>query len=260
MASSKDVHKEPRPPDDASQQSKVSFRDKLIGKNGESAQRERVDLIENNLFRIELEEGKATTKVPVEAPSKKAPDQSKVTIGKSTNEKLTNEEVIFKSKSVVATETPSKNPFDQHKDSVFKSSNENEGIIFKSEKTASSSKNNSRKKRHRSDSSFKPSQSVLSNVSSLPPKHVLNNSDSKSDHGEKSGHDIPPHGIKTIFYVDILSANKMRFRDEDDPDEDLVVAEEDDKKQENMDDKQDVDMHEDDSNLSSKDGNSNLQC
>jgi hypothetical protein len=49
-----------KPPDirgDGSERQKISFRDKLMGANAVSQRREYVDLIEKQLFRIDLEEG-----------------------------------------------------------------------------------------------------------------------------------------------------------------------------------------------------------
>ncbi|KAJ1394594.1 hypothetical protein SESBI_34054, partial [Sesbania bispinosa] len=58
MATPIDVSMNPKPPDDggSSEKDKATFRDTLLGSQNGRVQRERVDLIGNNLFRIKHEE------------------------------------------------------------------------------------------------------------------------------------------------------------------------------------------------------------
>ncbi|KAJ1382966.1 hypothetical protein SESBI_43781 [Sesbania bispinosa] len=58
MEASIDVLMDPKPPDDgvSPKKDKATFRDTLLGNQNARIQRERVDLISNNLFRIEHEE------------------------------------------------------------------------------------------------------------------------------------------------------------------------------------------------------------
>ncbi|KAJ1413009.1 hypothetical protein SESBI_19937, partial [Sesbania bispinosa] len=58
MAMVSDVTMEPKPPDgnESSLSPKASFRGKLIGGKVSSVHQEKVDLIGNKLFRIELED------------------------------------------------------------------------------------------------------------------------------------------------------------------------------------------------------------
>ncbi|KAJ1376035.1 hypothetical protein SESBI_50368 [Sesbania bispinosa] len=198
MASSTDVHMEPKPPDgtEAPRQNKASFKDKLLGSQVSNIQREKVDLIGCNLFRIEHEDGnrlKPRSKKPnsnrvkgkaqvtdqAETSLKKVQDQPKVLIEKPTSETLSNDGVVF-----------------------IKSS-------------------------------------------SLNVKHVFDSSS---------------HGIKIILNVDILSANRMRFRDEDDPGGVLVTGKSDINHEQDVENVPVDDMHEEGSNLPQKDVKSNSPC
>ncbi|KAJ1415911.1 helicase-exonuclease AddAB, AddA subunit [Sesbania bispinosa] len=90
-----------------------------------------------------------------------------------------------------------------------------DGITFTSKALTSSSKDNTRKKRHIVDSSYKPVNSSVPPV--VASKTALKTSTESSSLIVKTVLDLSSHGIKTILNVDILSANIMIFRDEDDP-------------------------------------------
>ncbi|KAJ1416627.1 hypothetical protein SESBI_17207 [Sesbania bispinosa] len=84
-------------------------------------------------------------------------------------------------------------------------------IVFQSKALSQSQSPNARKKRHRTEP---PAKDVSSSGSqpllTLPKAKNL----SVEDANTFSFH---PHGIKTMMNVEVLSSNRMRFRDEDDP-------------------------------------------
>ncbi|KAJ1384411.1 hypothetical protein SESBI_42551 [Sesbania bispinosa] len=95
-----------------------------------------------------------------------------------------------------------------------KPSLEKDGMIFKSSDIASSSKSNNRNKRHRVDSSFINSQEDSSQKAPNPKNRVT---DTKVSSKKGFTPFVPSHGIKTIMNVDLIAANRLRFKDEDKP-------------------------------------------
>ncbi|KAJ1394470.1 zinc ion binding nucleic acid binding protein [Sesbania bispinosa] len=225
MSSSTDVHMEPKPPDGSEppQQNKVSFRDKLLGCQVSNIQREKVDLIGSKKPNSNRVKGKAQVKDQAETSLKKVQDQPKVLIEKPASGTLSNDGVVFTCNSLV-----------------------------------SSSEKNTRKKRHRVDSSYKPAQLTASPA--VGPKTELKTSAESSSLNVKSVSDSSSHGIKTILNVDILSANRMRFRDEDDPGGVLVTGKSDINHEQDMENVSVDDIHEEGNNLPPKDVKSNPPC
>ncbi|KAJ1441218.1 hypothetical protein SESBI_01352 [Sesbania bispinosa] len=85
---------------------------------------------------------------------------------------------------------------------------ESDQMVFQSNALPSTISNNSRKKRHRVEASYKASSSPGQETNQA----LVQVNGSARDKGE-----VHPFGIKTSVNIDILSPNKMRFRDEDDP-------------------------------------------
>ncbi|KAJ1391984.1 glycine cleavage system protein T [Sesbania bispinosa] len=131
--------------------------------------------------------GKAITKDNVETHLKKGFDQFKVTLGKPASGSRINEELTFNSKALTT-----------------------------------STKLDAKKKRHIIESSDKPTQPLSSQAG--PSKSILKIYVVKANLVEKPASVAPPHGIKIVLNVDILSANRMIFRDEDDPCIDLGLV------------------------------------
>ncbi|KAJ1387517.1 hypothetical protein SESBI_39921 [Sesbania bispinosa] len=90
-----------------------------------------------------------------------------------------------------------------------------QGLTFNSKALPSSTKTNERKKRLRNEDSQKSDQSIRNQAGT--PKTNLRVSLSKSKVEGISAPGVSNHGIQTTWNVDIISANRLRFRDVDNP-------------------------------------------
>ncbi|KAJ1419999.1 hypothetical protein SESBI_14746 [Sesbania bispinosa] len=172
---------EPKPPDIGSQPSgKASFRDTLLGNKNNGAQREKIDLISNNLFR----EAKLSVALDKDKPSS---EDMEVANSSYTQEDL----------HVITVDNQN-----------IQGSQNSGQIVFQSKVVPQPNSPNARKKRHRTE----------------PPPKVMKSSgtqsffsSSKVNSVEAAGTSLQPYGIKTMMNVEVLSSNRLRFRDEDDP-------------------------------------------
>ncbi|KAJ1402577.1 hypothetical protein SESBI_27984 [Sesbania bispinosa] len=249
MASSSDTVMEPKPPDEEPLNSeRASFRDTLIGNKNPRPPKEKVHLISNNLFRIELEDGNRlkprcypqahnpgelkdlaanleSTHLNADPASGGNLDQAKDALhgdwlvvtrtrkgkGKPQNKDIKqpgNVKDPGKSSKTPPIQAP---PVCQHIGQVPGTSNQ---MIFQSKAIATASPPRERKKRHRIDP---PSQNVVipgnnSQLQGIKPSK-LSESGAKNSSLPQSN----PFGFKTTLNVDILSRKRMRFRDDDDP-------------------------------------------
>ncbi|KAJ1421328.1 hypothetical protein SESBI_13762 [Sesbania bispinosa] len=234
MASPPDANMEPEPPDGAPHhKDKASFKDTLIGKKDSSHQHTKVDLIGNQLFRIEYEEDstqpmsdkdvqhqealhgdwlvvtrtkKGRNKAQSKGPSQQASLGDRNKLSKTTQDPKANQVTSIefpktiqapKSKRVLSAEFPSKN---------LPGQKEGSQMVFQSVALSTKSSHNGRKKRHKID---------LPNKLDSPENTTTLGV--KSNNLVKDGGKDPLFGIKTTMNVDILSQNRLRFRDEDDP-------------------------------------------
>ncbi|KAJ1393992.1 hypothetical protein SESBI_34530 [Sesbania bispinosa] len=101
----------------------------------------------------------------------------------------------------------------------------------------------------------KAASGILSNdgvVFTIVPKAALKTSVKSSSLNVKHVFNSSSHGIKAILNVDSLSANRMRFRDEDDHGGDLVTGKSDINHEQDMENVFVDDMYEEGSNLPQK--------
>ncbi|KAJ1433531.1 hypothetical protein SESBI_06067 [Sesbania bispinosa] len=100
------------------------------------------------------------------------------------------------------------------KDVTIKPFQENASLVFNSGGVASSSKSDNRKKRHKIDLSSKSNQDNV-NQKTIVFEAVVPGTKDTSKKGFKPF--IPAHSIQTIWNVDVIAANRLRFKDEDKP-------------------------------------------
>ncbi|KAJ1390358.1 putative Transposon TX1 [Sesbania bispinosa] len=225
MASPSDTNMELKPPDNTPQATvKASFRDTLIGNKDTGLARERVDLISNNLFRIEHEEGNRlkprcyVSSNAMDSANSAHPQEdlhgdwlvvTRVKKNKNRTQgkgALVTGSMGHRNTDAKATQAPATSVAKQNA-----SVSPNSRIVFQSKALPQPPSPNSRKKRHRTEPPAKEVSSSESQPSLTVPKAK---SISVEDSNTFTFH---PHGIQTMMNVEVLSSNRLRFRDEDDP-------------------------------------------
>ncbi|KAJ1390098.1 hypothetical protein SESBI_37714 [Sesbania bispinosa] len=288
METPSDVAMEPKPPDQDPSQGKASSRDKLVGTDRACDSRERVDLIGNNLFRIELEDGilskfhlrlnqfkkRATPQQGTKASNldlaniqsnKTNLDQDKeslhgewmvVTGARKKNSSRNKGKAMPKNIPETVKKTPeqAKAPVDTPGSGKALSQEQ----IFNSKALPSSSNSNVRKKRLRIEPPDKVVQPSSSHIG--PYKPSLKKSSNKAMLEEMHARVPPTYGIQTAWNVDIISANRMRFRGEDDPGIEMGMDTINDPPEKDLTSVSDEDMHEEDRTLKSKVNKSYPPC